>query len=87
MEVRSGVVLTPNGVCQVININKYGLSFKCFNERGFPRDWSMDIYDNTGLSLKKIRFRKAWERKSGNLRASAQPKVEVGGEFKNLSSS
>lgn len=84
-EAKSGIAITPHGIGQVININRSGLSFKCVEERDFPLEWSMAIYDITGQRLEQLRVKKVWEKELGEPDGSTPFSMEVGGEFKNLS--
>jgi len=88
LDVGSGVALIQNGICQLVNLNKDGLSIKCFEEFDFPDEWSVDIYDNTGLNLEGVKVKKVWEKRLGEPDFLTQsPEVEVGGKFADLSSS
>lgn len=85
-EAKSGIAITPHGIGQVININRNGLAFKCVEERDFPVEWSMAIYDITGQRLEQLQVTKVWEKDLGSPKASSPFAMEVGGEFVNLSS-
>ena len=86
-KIKGGIALTPNGVCQVINISKGGLSLKCFKEVAFPHEWTMDIYDETDLNLQELKVKKVWEKILSVQGAHADSQVEAGVAFKNSSSS
>lgn len=86
-KIKGGIALTPNGVCQVINISKGGLSFKCFQEVAFPHEWTMDIYDETDLNLQELKVKKVWEKTLSVQGVRTGSQVEVGVAFNNPSSS
>ena len=77
-ELKNGVVLTPDRVCQVINLSKGGFALKCFSELVFPPEWTMDIYDATGLNLQELRVKKVWEKKLNKVCLSQHSQVEAG---------
>lgn len=87
LEAKSGIGITSHGICQVINLSKDGVSFKCVKERYFPVEWSMTVYDVTGQCLERLRVKKVWENWLKISDASSPFSVEVGGVFQNLSSS
>ena len=60
--VNDSIALTPQGVCQLANLNADGISFRCVKEGSFPAEWQMDIYDSRGLSLEKVKVKKIWEK-------------------------
>lgn len=84
---KSGIGVTPHGICQVTNLSKDGVSFKCVRERYFPVEWSMTVYDVTGQCLERLQVKKVWENWLKTSDASSPFSIEVGGEFQNLSSS
>jgi len=86
-KAKGGIALTSNGVCQVVNLSLGGLALKCFPELVFPPEWTMDIYDETGLNLQELKVKKIWTKRPDNPVSTLQSEVEVGGEFENLSSS
>jgi hypothetical protein len=84
LQATSGIAVTPHGIGQVINLNRDGISFKCFEEHDFPVEWSMAIYDAIGQSLEKLHVKKVWEKWLSN--SDSKPfLMEVGGEFQHLS--
>lgn len=84
LQAASGIAVTPHGIGQVINLNRDGISFRCFEEHDFPFEWSMNIYDAIGQSLEKLHVKKVWETEVGD--SDNQPfLMEVGGEFQHLS--
>lgn len=87
LKVEGGITLTPVGMGQVIDLNENGVSFACVEERHFPGEWSMAIYDCTGLSLEELHFKKVWEKYVTPPSAPAAFPMVVGGTFTNLSSS
>jgi len=87
LEAKSGIGITPHGICQVINLSKDGVSFKCVKGRDFPGEWSMTVYDVTGQCLEKLQVKKIWENWL-NIPDTPSPfSIEVGAAFQNLSSS
>ncbi len=87
LEAKSGIAVTPNAVCQVVNLSKDGISFKCTKEHYFPFEWTMNIYDIAGQSLEQLHVKKVWESWL-NIQDDQSPfTMEVGGRFQNLSSS
>lgn len=87
LEAKSGISITPHGICQVINLSKDGISFKCIKERDFPVKWSMTVCDITGQCLDQLQVKKVWENRL-NIPGKPSPfSIEVGGTFQNLSSS
>ena len=87
LKVEGGITLTPVGMGQVIDLNENGVSFACVEERHFPGEWSMAIYDCTGLSLEELHVKKVWEKYITHSGAPATFPLIVGGTFTNLSSS
>ena len=86
-KVIGGIALTPNGVCQVVNLSEGGLSLKCFCGLGFPHECTMDIFDETDLNLHELKVKKVWEKRPSKSGNPLQSELEVGGSFENLSSS
>lgn len=87
LKVEGGITLTPVGMGQIIDLNEDGVSFSCVEQRHFPGEWSMAIYDCTGLSIEKLHVKKIWEKYATSPGAPATFPVVVGGAFTNLSSS
>lgn len=87
LEAQGGIAITPNGVCQIVNLNKDGVSFKCVRGLDFPLAWSMAIYDTTGQVLEQLHVKKIWENSLIHSHNSSPFSIEVGGEFQNLSTS
>jgi hypothetical protein len=87
LKVEGGITLTPVGMGQVIDLNENGIAFACVDERHFPGEWSMAIYDCTGLSLEELQVKKVWEKHVTPPGAPATFPMVVGGTFTNLSSS
>lgn len=86
LEVKNGIAKTADGVFQIINLNQKGLLIKCFKRWFFSREWSLDIYDTSGLSIEQLHVKKIWERYLGKLDARTPFSMIIGVEFKNLSS-
>jgi hypothetical protein len=86
-ESKNGITLTPNGICKLINLSNEGVSFKCVDGPDIPAEWSMSIYDVTGQGMERLQVNKVWEKRLNNPRTTSLFSVEVGGVFKNLSSS
>lgn len=86
LKVKTGIAKTPAGVCQITNLTPDGLSFRCHKTLSFTRDWSLDIYDTSGLSLEQLQVRKIWQNSLSNLDASSDFSMTVGVVFRNLSS-
>ena len=87
LKVRTGIANTPAGICQLLNINSDGLSFKCFKRSSFSREWSLDIYDTSGLCLEQFQVRSLWKKNLTNLSTTEQFSMIVGVAFQNLSDS
>ena len=87
LKAKNGIVMTPHGICQVINLTKDGVSFKCVKNRDFPFEWTMNIYDITGRSLEQLQVKKIWEHWLNIQDVQSPFSIEVGGAFQNLSSS
>ncbi len=85
LPVRDCIAYTSAGMCQILDLNSEGLSFKCFKEWSFSQDLSLDIYDTAGLSLEQLQVKKIWEKYSSNLGAPSQSSMIVGVAFNNLS--
>ena len=85
LEANTALAMTPFGMCQMINLNKTGLSFKCFDGKEFPDAWSMSIYDAQGLNLEELKIKKIWEKRASGQKIAIQSEVVVGGKFENLS--
>ena len=84
LKVNNGIVITPGGLCQIINLSPKGLSFKCFKRMCFLRKWSLDIYNTSGMSLEQLKVKKIWEEYS-SVEAPSPGSVIVGVEFNKLS--
>ena len=85
MNVKDCIAITPAGICQIVNLNPEGLSFKCVKEWCFPPYWSLDIYDTAGMNLEQLQIKKIWEHHSTHTGAPLQFSMRVGVAFKNLS--
>ena len=86
-ESKSGIAITPNGICKLINLSNEGVSFKCVDGPDAPIEWSMAIYDHRAQCIERLKVKKVWERRFNSPRATSLFSVEVGGVFKNLSTS
>jgi hypothetical protein len=84
---KRGITITPNGVGKLINLSNEGISFKCVDGSDIPIEWSMAIYDVTGQGMEGLKVKKVWEKRLNNPQTTSLFSVEVGGVFKNLSSS
>ncbi len=84
LEVKTGIANTPAGTCQIINVTPEGLSFKCVKKCSFSQEYSLDIYDTSGLSLELLQVRKIWEKILGNQNTPSFSTI-VGVAFQNLS--
>lgn len=87
VKVRNCITNTPAGLCQLLNINSDGLSLKCFKKWSFSREWSLDIYDTSGLILEQFQVKKIWEKCLTNPMVPGQFSMIVGVAFHNLSGS
>ncbi|NOR10612.1 MAG: hypothetical protein GQ541_03890 [Desulfovibrionaceae bacterium] len=87
LKVKTGIAKTPAGVCQITNLTPDGLSFRCYKKLSFTREWSLDIYDTSGLSLEQLQVRKIWQNSLSNLDASSKFSMTVGVAFRDLSPS
>jgi len=83
---KSGIGLTPNWICQVINLSKGGVLLKCFQGVVFPHEWTMDIYSEAKLSIQGLNVKKIWAEEINNSGTSPLSQVIVGGMFENISS-
>lgn len=86
LDVKDGIALTSNGVCQVINLSKGGLSLKFFHDLKLPNELIIDIYHETDLYVKDLKVKKVWEKKISNPARPLQQQMEIGGLFEKLSS-
>jgi hypothetical protein len=84
IEVNKVIVSLPNVVCQVINVNQGGISFRCRGEHDFPNEVSIGVYDSTGVSMEKLHVKKIWEKRSHRPNTQAPFVMAVGWEFSNL---
>ena len=84
VEAKNLIALVPHGVCQVIDLNYNGISFKCFNEHDFPSEWAIAIYDSNGLSVEELQIKKIWEHCLSNRDFQTVVSLEIGAEFKSL---
>ena len=87
LEANAALAMTPFGMCQMINLNKTGLSFKCIDGKTFPDAWSMSIYDAKDLNLEELKVKKIWEKRANGQGISSVFETEIGGEFESLSAS
>ena len=87
LKVKTGIVNTPTGVCQIINLTPEGLSFKCLKSLSLSRECSLDIYDTSGLNLELLQVKKIWEKIPSSQDASTQFSMIVGVAFRHLSPS
>ena len=81
---KSGVALTPKGVCKITNLSKSGVSLKSFQRLELPPEWTMDIYDEIGLFVNQINVKKIWTRQVTEKDKSLFSVEEFGGKFENL---
>lgn len=79
------IVLVPYAICQVIDLNQGGISFRCLEKHEFPDELSIGIYDITGLSMEQLQVQKVWEKRVNSPNSPASFLMAVGWEFKNLS--
>ena len=84
LKVKTGIAKTPVGVCQLTNITPDGLSFRCHKRLSFTREWSMDIYDTSGITLEQLQVKKIWQNSLSELDASSEFPMIVGVAFYNL---
>jgi hypothetical protein len=87
LKVTTGIVNTPAGVCQIINLTPEGLSFKCLKSLSLSQECSLDIYDTSGLDLELFQVKKIWEKIPSSQDALTQFSMIVGAAFRNLSPS
>ena len=85
LNVKDCIAITPAGICQIVNLNPEGLSFKCVKQWSFSHYWSLDIYDTAGLNLEQVQIKKIWEHYSTNTGAPLQFSMTVGVAFNSLS--
>lgn len=85
LETKSGIALTPNGVCRMINLSKGGFALKCLKAFEFPSEWTIDVYDESGLNLQELKVRKIWSKRINKPGILSHSQVEVGWAFENLS--
>lgn len=85
IKVHNGIAITPHGVCQLVDLNMEGVSFKCMDEHDFPGEWSMAIYDTKGHDLEQLQVKKVWETSVIGPPSSPHFSKEIGGKFHNLS--
>jgi hypothetical protein len=84
IEVEKVIVSLPDVVCQVINVNQGGISFRCRGEHDFPNEVSIGVYDSTGVSMEQLHVKKIWEKRSHRPNTQAPFVMAVGWEFSNL---
>jgi PilZ domain len=87
LKVKTGIVNTPAGFCQIINLTPGGLSFKCVKSFSLSQEYSLDIYDTSGLNLELLQVKKIWEKIQSNQDAPTQFSMIVGVAFRHLSPS
>ncbi|TKB28247.1 hypothetical protein FCL47_01765 [Desulfopila sp. IMCC35006] len=87
VHVNTGIVKTPAGFCQIVNLNPDGLSFRCLKRCLFSQEWSLDIYDTSGLNLEHLQVKKIYEKQLSNLETPVQFTMLVGVAFQNLTPS
>ena len=87
LKVKTGIANTPAGACQIINVTPEGLSFKCVKRCSFFQEYSLDIYDTSGLSLELLQVKKIWEKNPRSKDAASHFSTIVGVAFQNLSRS
>jgi hypothetical protein len=87
LKVKTGIVNTPAGACQIINLTPEGFSFKCVKSLSLSRECSLDIYDTSGLNLELLQVKKIWEKIPSSQDAPTQFSMIVGVAFRHLSPS
>jgi len=87
LKVNTGIVSTPAGVCQIINLTPEGLSFKCVKSLSLSRECSLDIYDTSGLNIELLQVKKIWEKTLCSQDPPTQFSMIVGVKFRHLSPS
>lgn len=84
LNVTTGIVQTPDGVCTIIDLNKKGLSFSCINRQYFAHEWTVDIFDTSGLSLEQLQVKRVWQKSVSKIDTPSPFPLKVGVEFKNF---
>jgi hypothetical protein len=84
IEVNKVIVSLPDVICQVINVNQGGISFRCRGEHDFPNEVSIGVYDSTGVSMEKLHVKKIWEKRSHSTNTQEPFGMAVGWAFSNL---
>lgn len=92
IDSKMGIILTSDGIyCKLVNLSKDGLSFKCIDSPGVPNEWSVNIHDVDIPSIEELKVEKVWKKQHANALVTTHItsiySFEVGGIFKNLSSS
>ncbi len=83
--VEKNIVLATDVVCQVIDVNQSGISFRCCDGNDFPDELSIDIYDTAGLSMEQLQVQKVWKKRLNGSSSPAPFVMAFGWKFKNLS--
>lgn len=85
-EERHFMGVAEQGTGRILTISPHGLSFGCLCPRPFPDEWLMDLLDNRGAMVQKIRVRKMWECRHAPDDASTAFSLTVGVEYVELTS-
>ena len=88
---KTGIILTSDGIfCKLMNLSKEGLFFRCIDNLEIPNELYMDIHDMNITSIEELQVEKVWVKQLNNILVTPRSKsifsFEVGGVFKNLSS-
>ena len=84
-EFTNTVIITPDGVSQVIDISSGGVSFRCRCEQRLSARWKVDIVGKTGIHLQEFPVEKVWESVEDKKGYAPIFTTTVGVKFKNLS--
>ncbi|WP_136806807.1 PilZ domain-containing protein [Desulfosediminicola flagellatus] len=85
---KEAILITPNGMHNIRDISKSGLSFKCSEEDFFPSQWPVEIiYAGTPLYIKAIKVRMVRENFVETDTLIANSSKEIGVEFVDMDES
>ncbi len=83
--IPDAVVVTPENVCQLVNISCGGLLFKCFHAVELPLKWTLDIIvAGSNFHLKDLPVQLVWQKSDTPPGSQAIPSENVAVKFEGL---
>jgi len=87
-KIPDAIVITPDNVCQLVNISTGGLSFKCFLEVDLPAKCTVDIMvAGSDFHIEQLPVELIWKTLDDHSSYLSIPEEKVGVKFGHLDQS